>query len=128
MPVYPSAHQPTDTSFLPLCCPTRGWIGSTDVTEINKVKFLSLRHSYITKREINERSINMGSSCHVWGVTKLEKVTHKLPGSHGDFTKEVTFESCSGGVFLGGNRVGPFLPCPRWLDSGFHGEGMRLSG
>lgn len=32
----------------------------------------------------------------------------KLPGNHGDFIKEVTFETCTAEIFLAGKRVGPF--------------------
>lgn len=48
-------------SFLHAMLPTRGWIGNTHVTEINKVEVLCFkRHSYLTKRETNEYNVNTG--------------------------------------------------------------------
>ena len=83
----PSIH----LSFLHAVLPTRGWIDSTHVTEINEVGFLCFqRHSYPTKRETNGYIVNTDLRWNVQGVTKLDKVIDNLPGSHGDFTKEVT--------------------------------------
>lgn len=70
--IHPLTRPSIHLSFLHAVLPTRGWIDSTHVTEINEVEFLCFqRHSYPTKRERNEYIVNTGFTMKCSGGYKV---------------------------------------------------------